>query len=297
MAELVDAIDSKSIVPWDVSVRFGSEVPHKKSSSMYNLVDLFKAVFLGIVEGLTEFIPVSSTAHLLISSYLIDFQSNNNLFEIVIQFGAILAVCVIYRKKILDVVLNLRQKNNQKFSLNLALAFLPAMLIGGLFHNIIKEIFFSNLVIAIALIVGGILMIFVESKPRKSQIEDIDSIKPLQAFYVGLFQCLAMIPGVSRSGATIIGALLLKFNRKVATEFSFFLAIPTIFAATAFDLLKNFHDLSTSGLELILVGTIAAFLSAILVIKWFISFVSKNNFIPFGIYRIIAGIIILTFII
>ncbi len=265
---------------------------------MFNLVDLFKAVFLGIVEGLTEFLPVSSTAHLLISSYLIDFQSvKNNLFEIVIQIGAILAVCVIYRKKILDVILNLHQKNNQRFSLNLALAFLPAMLIGGLFHNIIKEIFFSNLVIAIALILGGLIMIFVEMKPSKSDVESLEDITPKQAFYIGIFQCFAMIPGTSRSGATIIGGLLLKFNRKIATEFSFFLAIPTIFAATAFDLLKNFHELSNSGLELILVGTFAAFFSAILVIKWFINFVSKNNFIPFGIYRIIAGIIILIFII
>lgn len=265
---------------------------------MFNLVDLFKAVFLGIVEGLTEFLPVSSTAHLLISSYLIDFQSiQNNLFEIVIQVGAILAVCVIYRKKIFDVVLNLRQKTNQKFAINLALAFLPAMIIGGLFHNQIKAIFFSNLVIAIALIVGGIIMIVVESKPKESSVEDIDNISAKQAFFVGLFQCLAMIPGTSRSGATIIGALLLKFNRSVAAEFSFFLAIPTIFAATAFDLLKNFHEISTSGIELILVGTLAAFISAILVIKWFIGFVSKHNFIPFGIYRIIAGIIILIFIV
>ncbi len=264
---------------------------------MPHLIDLFKAVFLGVVEGLTEFIPVSSTAHLLISSYLIDFQSvKNNLFEIVIQFGAVFAVCLIYRKKIIEVVLNLRQKNNQKFSLNLALAFLPAMLIGGLFHDIIKQVFFSSFVIALALIIGGIVMIVVEMKPRESSVTDIDQITPLNAFYVGLFQCLAMIPGTSRSGATIIGALLLKFNRKVATEFSFFLAIPTIFAASIFDLAKNFHELTTSNLEIIAIGTLAAFLSATLVIKWFINFVSKNNFIPFGIYRIAAGIIILIFI-
>lgn len=264
---------------------------------MFDLVDLFKAVFLGVVEGLTEFIPVSSTAHLLISSYLIDFQSvKNNLFEIVIQLGAILAVCMIYRKKICDIILNLHQKNNQKFSLNLALAFLPAMLIGGIFHDIIKEIFFSNLVIAIALIIGGAIMIFVERTPKTTSVKDIEQITPLNAFYIGLFQCLAMIPGTSRSGATIIGALLLKFDRKVATEFSFFLAIPTIFAATAYDLLKNFRELTTSNLEIILIGTAAAFFSAILVIKWFISFVSKNSFIPFGIYRIVVGILILLFI-
>lgn len=265
---------------------------------MLNLVDLLKAVFLGVVEGLTEFLPVSSTAHLLISSYLIDFQSlKNNLFEIVIQFGAILAVCVIYRRKICDVILNLKQKENQKFSFNLALAFLPAMIIGGLFHDLIKQIFFSNLVIAIALIVGGIIMIIIESQPRTAEISDINKIKPLQAFYIGLFQCLAMIPGTSRSGATIIGGLLLKFDRKLATDFSFFLAIPTIFAASAFDLIKNFHELTNSGLELIIIGTLASFISALLVIKWFIGFVAKHNFIPFGIYRIVVGILILFFVI
>lgn len=265
---------------------------------MLNLVDLFEAVFLGVVEGLTEFIPVSSTAHLLISSYLIDFQSvKNNLFEIVIQLGAILAVCVIYRKKIFDVILNLHKKNNQKFSLNLILAFLPAMIIGGLFHNIIKEVFFSNLVIAIALIIGGIIMILVEKNPKVATTHNIDNITACSAFYIGLFQCLAMIPGTSRSGATIIGGLLLKFDRKVATEFSFFLSIPTIFAASIFDLAKNYQQLTTSNLEIILIGTVAAFLSAILVIKWFINFVSKHSFISFGIYRIAAGIIILTFII
>ncbi|MDX2083196.1 MAG: undecaprenyl-diphosphate phosphatase [Rickettsiales bacterium] len=267
---------------------------------MTNLVDLLKALLLGIVEGLTEFIPVSSTAHLMISSYLIDFQSiKNNLFEIVIQLGAILAVCIIYRQKIFSVISNLRKKNNQKFVFNLLLAFLPALIIGGLFHKIIKAIFFSNLVIAIALIVGGIIMIAVETKPKTNvkKIENIDEIAPIQAFYIGLFQCLAMIPGTSRSGATIIGALLLKLNRKVAAEFSFFLAIPTIFAATILDLIENFHQLTTSNLELILIGTLAAFLSAILVIKWFVAFISKNNFIPFGIYRIIAGTFILIFII
>lgn len=265
---------------------------------MLNLVDLFKATFLGIVEGLTEFLPVSSTAHLLVSSYLINFESiKNDMFEIVIQVGAILAVCLIYRKKILDVIFNLDQKHNQKFSFNLALAFLPALVIGGIFHDIIKQLFFSNLVIAITLITGGIIMIIVEMKPQQSKVESLDDISPKQAFYIGIFQCLAMIPGTSRSGATIIGALLLKLNRKVATEFSFFLAMPTIFAATAFDLLKGIHDIDMSGIELIIAGTIAAFVSAILVIKWFLSFISNNSFIAFGIYRIVAGIFILIFVV
>jgi len=264
---------------------------------MLNFVDLTKAIFLGIVEGLTEFIPVSSTAHLLISSYLIDFQSiKNNLFEIVIQFGAILAICVIYRQKIFSVILELKQKSQQKFVLNLILAFLPAAVFGALLHGFIKQFLFSNLVIAITLILGGIVMIVIDRKPRKSNVEDVDSIKPISAFYIGLFQCLAMIPGVSRSGATIIGGLLLGLNRKAATEFSFFLAIPTIAAASLYDLIKNSSELTGANVEIILVGLLASFLSAILVIKWFIGFVSKNNFVPFGVYRIVVGILILLFI-
>lgn len=267
---------------------------------MFHLADLFKAIFLGIVEGLTEFIPVSSTAHLLIVSHLIDFQSiKNNLFEIVIQIGAIFAVCIIYRKKILEVIFNLHQKKQQKFSLNLALAFLPSLIVGGLFHDIIKQVFFSTISISISLIIGGIIMIIVDHKPRMlrdEEITKIDNITTFKAFYIGLFQCLSMIPGTSRSGATIIGGLLLKLDRKTATEFSFFLAIPTIFAATVYDLYKNISTLTFSNIEFILIGTLSAFLSAILVIKWFISFVSKNNFVPFGIYRIVAGIIILFFI-
>jgi len=261
-------------------------------------IDLLKAAFLGIVEGLTEFIPVSSTAHLLISSYLIDFYSiKNNLFEIVIQFGAILAICVIYRQKIFSVILNLKEKNQQKFVLNLILSFLPAAIIGGLFHDVIKKFFFSNLVIALALIIGGIFMIVIDRKPRKSVVEEMDNITPLTSFYIGLFQCIAMIPGVSRSGATIIGGLLLGLNRKTATEFSFFLAIPTIAAASFYDLLKNSSELTQSNISIILVGLLASFFSAILVIKWFINFVSKHNFIPFGVYRIIVGTLILLFLI
>ncbi|MBP7710620.1 MAG: undecaprenyl-diphosphate phosphatase [Rickettsiales bacterium] len=264
---------------------------------MLHLADLFKAIFLGIVEGLTEFIPVSSTAHLLISSYLIDFQTiQNNLFEIVIQFGAILAICVIYRQKIFTVIFNLKQKREQQFALNLALAFLPAAILGALLHGFIKQFLFSNFVIALTLIIGGVFMILIERKPRKSKVETVEDIKPLTAFKVGLCQSLAMIPGVSRSGATIIGGLLLGLNRKSATEFSFFLAIPTIAAASLYDLLKNSAELNATNTELILVGLLAAFFSAILVIKWFINFVSKHNFIPFGIYRIAVGILILLFI-
>lgn len=265
---------------------------------MLNLIDIIKAVFLGVIEGLTEFLPVSSTAHLLITSYIIDFQSiQNNLFEIVIQFGAILAICVIYRKRILEVIFNLKDKKQQKFSSNLALAFLPAALIGGLFHSKIKELFFSSLVIAISLIIGGIIMILVDLKPKKSTISNVDNISPFKAFLIGIFQTIAMIPGVSRSGATIVGSLLLGLSRKTAAEFSFFLAIPTIGAASFYDLYKNINNISFDGIGLILIGSFSAFISAVLVIRWFINFVSKNNFIYFGLYRIFLGFTILYFVI
>lgn len=264
---------------------------------MLESIDVIKAIFLGVVEGLTEFIPVSSTAHLLLASYLIDFKSvKNNIFEIVIQFGAILAICVIYRKKICDVLINFKQQSQQKFILNLILSFLPAAIIGLIFHSFIKAFLFSNLVIALALIFGGIIIIAVDRKPREdSKVKTVDEIKPLTAFYIGLFQCLAMIPGVSRSGATIIGGILVGLNRKTAAEFSFFLAIPTITAASFYDLYKNYSSISATDLDFIFIGLISSFISAILVIKWFINFVSRNNFVPFGIYRIALGILVLLF--
>jgi len=261
---------------------------------MLSIIDIAKAVISGALEGLTEFLPVSSTAHLLIFSWLADFNAiENNLFEIVIQFGAILAVCVIYRQKLLAVFLDFQKKSSQKFVLNIALAFLPAAVIGLLFHSIIKQLFFSAIVIAFALILGGIVMILVDRKPRGALVHNVDKITFLQAFLIGIFQVLAMIPGVSRSGATIIGGLLLKLDRKTAAEFSFFLSIPTIAAASFYDLWKGREDLTMQGSGLILIGFISAFISAILVIKWFISYVSKNNFIPFAIYRIALGALIL----
>ena len=219
------------------------------------------------------------------------------MLEIVIQFGAILAIAVIYRKKLFDVLVNIKKRSQQQFVLNLILAFLPAAIIGGIFHRQIKAIFFSNYVIGIALIIGGFIMILVEKKQHhKVETDNVDAIKPLNAFYVGLFQCIAMIPGVSRSGATIIGGILLGFSRKTATEFSFFLAIPTIAAASFYDLYKNAADLTADNLEIIFVGLLASFFSAILVVKWFINFVSRYNFVGFGVYRIIVGILVLLFI-
>lgn len=263
---------------------------------MIEISIFLKACLLGLIEGLTEFIPVSSTAHLVLFSYLIEFDSvKNNVFEIAIQGGAILAICVTYRQRIIQTLLQINQKKSQKFSLNILVAFLPSVVFGILFHEHIKSYFFSNFSIAIALIIGGIIMIIVERVDRISNITNIDKICYRNSLIIGLCQCLAMIPGVSRSGATIIGGMLFGLDRKTATEFSFFLAIPTITSACLYDVYKNYSQLSFSDIELILVGCIMSFISALLVIKWFIKFVSRYSFIGFGFYRIILGLLVLLF--
>jgi undecaprenyl-diphosphatase len=260
-----------------------------------DFIAIIKAIFLGAVEGLTEFIPVSSTAHLLLSSKLIDFSYiKDDVFEIVIQLGAILAVVVLYRQKILAVLLGVfNKKSSQNFILNILVAFLPAAIFGLLFHKIIKLMFFNPISIAIALVIGGIVILVVEKleiKPKYSQLEDL-SIR--QSLKIGLFQVTAMIPGVSRSGATIIGGLLLKLDRRTATEFSFFLSIPTIFAASIFDFYKNYNSFDNDKILLIIIGFIAAFLSSLVVIKWFINFVSNHSFKIFAYYRIVLGLVLL----
>ena len=263
---------------------------------MIEISIFLKACLLGLIEGLTEFIPVSSTAHLVLFSYLIEFDSvKNNVFEIAIQGGAILAICVTFRQRIIQTLLQINQKKSQKFSLNILVAFLPSVVFGILFHEHIKSYFFSNFSIAIALIIGGIIMIIVERVDRISNITNIDKICYRNSLIIGLGQCLAMIPGVSRSGATIIGGMLFGLDRKTATEFSFFLAIPTITSACLYDVYKNYSQLSFSDIELILVGCIIYFISALLVIKWFIKFVSRYSFIGFGFYRIILGLLVLLF--
>ncbi len=263
---------------------------------MLELSTFIKAIILGIIEGLTEFIPVSSTAHLLISSYLIEFESvRNNVFEIAIQIGAIFAICVIYRNKIFDTILKINQPKAQKFSLNLFLAFIPSVILGVAFHEYIKSHFFSNFSIALALIFGGLIMIFVERMKHSDKVNNIDKINYRTSIIIGICQCLAMIPGVSRSGATIIGGMCCGLDRKSATEFSFFLAIPTISSACIYDIYKNFSQLSFNDFELIAVGCVSSFISAIFVINWFIKFVSKYSFIGFGFYRILLGFLVLFF--
>jgi len=259
-----------------------------------DLLPFCKAVLLGIIEGLTEFIPVSSTAHLIFFSQILNFDNiKNNVFEIAIQIGGISAIAVIYYQKFNEIFLKFYHKKNQIFIDNISLAFIPAVIIGFLCHDFIKKFLFSNLTISISLISGGIVIILVEKFHKKFTINEIDSIKKPTAFLIGIFQCLAMIPGVSRSGATIIGAMICGINRKVATEFSFFLAVPTIGSACVYDTYKNFDRLSFEDFELIVVGIASSFISSLIVIKWLIKFVSHNNFNVFGYYRIIIGLLIL----
>ncbi len=263
---------------------------------MPNLIDIFKAVISGAIEGLTEFIPVSSTAHLLLFSWLVDFnQIKNNLFEVFIQFGAVFAVCFAYRNKLIYTITKIHRQENKRFLINLIISFLPAAIIGILLHDFIKEVLFSPIILALALVIGGFVIIIVDSKDREAKTLQVNEITHRQALIMGLCQALAIIPGVSRSGATIIGGLLLKINRRAATEFSFFMSIIVISAASLYDLYKNYANLDLSNIYLIIFGFLSAFLSSLFVIKWLIAYVSKNDFVIFGIYRIVFGSILLFF--
>ncbi len=261
--------------------------------------DIYKAIILGLIEGLTEFIPVSSTAHLILSSQFINFNNiQNNLFEVTIQAGAIFAICLIYKEKLFNTVKDYKNPKQQKFVINIILAFLPAAIIGLLIHGFIKQYLFSNLVIAISLILGGIIMIIVERKSQYEKVvDDINDISYKTAIKIGLFQCLAMVPGVSRSGSTIIGGLLCGLSRKISTEFSFLLAIPTILAACFYDLYKNIESVNIQDIELILIGLLSSFISSLIVIKWLIKFITTNKFTSFALYRIVLGIAIIIFVI
>lgn len=255
----------------------------------------FYAIILGLVEGITEFLPISSTGHLIIVGEILQFSgAPGHLFEISIQLGAILAICWLYQKKLTDVACGIfSDKTAQRFTLNIILAFLPAAILGFLFHKVITEVLFNVWVVATMMIIGGFAIIAIEKwkpAPRRDSLDDI-TIK--DAVMIGLCQSLAMIPGLSRSGATIMGAMLLGVERKTSAEFSFFLAIPTLFAATAYDLYKNYNELTMNGITLIAVGFVSAFISAIIVVRWFVPFISRHGFVPFAWYRIIVGTLLL----
>jgi undecaprenyl-diphosphatase len=260
-----------------------------------DIATLLGAIFLGVVEGLTEFIPVSSTGHLILLVDLIGFHGPpGKVFEIVIQLGAILAVCWAYRAKLLGVAVGMfSDPDDFRFARNIVLAFVPAMILGALLHSFIKSVLFSPYVVSIALIIGGIAIIVIERNLPLARHHAPEKFPPSLAIFIGFCQALAMIPGVSRSGATIMGALLLKVDRKTATEFSFFLAIPTMLAATAYDIYKNWSSLTVDSTAVIAVGFISAFVCALLVVRSVIGFISRHGFVPFAWYRIAVGIVML----
>ncbi|MGI9337304.1 MAG: undecaprenyl-diphosphate phosphatase [Gammaproteobacteria bacterium] len=265
------------------------------------------AALLGVVEGITEFLPVSSTGHLIVAAHFLGEHSDAaKLFEVVIQLGAILAVCWHYRLRLWQTA-KMTQAAARKgkapppLVINLIVAFLPAAVLGLAFYDVIKEYLFSPRSVAIALIIGGIVIIIVERKPNpaktkappKRRIADIDDIRPLDALVIGLAQSLALFPGVSRAGATIIGAMLWGAQRRAATEFSFLLALPVMFAATGYDLLRSYHLLHWQFAGQIACGFAVSFVSALIVIRALLAFVARRNFTPFGYYRIFFGALVL----
>jgi undecaprenyl-diphosphatase len=258
-----------------------------------------KALILGVVEGLTEFLPVSSTGHLIVVGSLLDFDNEHEkTFDVVIQLGAILAVCWEYRRKIGSVVVGLpTQPVARRFALNVIVATIPAVVLGLLLEETIKAALFSPVPVALALVTGGVIILWVEGRQRDRgaapRVLSIDDLSPLDALKVGLAQCLALIPGMSRSGSTIIGGMLFGLERRVATEFSFFLAIPIIFGATLYEMVKNWHTLATDALGIFAVGLVAAFVSAFACVRWLLRYIAAHDFTVFAWYRIGFGLLIL----
>ena len=261
-----------------------------------DILILIKAFILGIVEGATEFLPVSSTGHLIIVGDLLQFNSERDkVFKIVIQLGAILAICWEYRARLGHVVANVREPASQRLFMNIALGFLPAAILGVLFHDAIKEYLFSPLTVAMALIVGGVAILLIEKFKPESDTATIDDMDWKHSLKIGLAQSLALFPGVSRAGATILGGVVFGLSRKAAAEFSFFLAIPVMFAATGYDLFKNWDLLHTNDIPVFAVGFITAFFSALLMVRGLLKYVSNHDFRIFAWYRIVFGLIVLAY--
>ena len=258
--------------------------------------DLLTALFLGFVEGLTEFIPVSSTAHLILLTEGLDFPAPpGHVFEVFIQLGAILAVIVLYRRKLWETAVGLpHDKKAQRFALNLILGTIPALIAGGLGRDFIKGYLYNPTVIGTTLIAGGIIILLLEKKLNGGKIASVDDIPPRMAFFIGCCQTLALVPGVSRSGATIMGALSFGLARPAAAEFSFFLAIPVMLAAVSYDTYKSWDNIIAYNdhLSLMIAGLLASFFTALVVIRFALHLISKHGFVPFAWYRIVAGIVV-----
>jgi undecaprenyl-diphosphatase len=256
---------------------------------------LLKAFILGIVEGLTEFLPISSTGHLILVGDLLDFNDETGkVFEIVIQFGAILAVVWEYRSRLWETIASCpTSRKAQRFLLNVAVAFLPLAILGFLFHKTIKAHLFNPVSVATAFIIGGLIIFWAEKRAHRIRVPSVDDMSLKDALLLGLIQAFALIPGTSRSGATIIGGLLMGLSRKAATEFSFFLAIPTLGIATIYQVYKEWATIQNTDLSMWVVGFISAFVSAFLCIRWLLRYITTHNFLIFAWYRIVFGLIVL----
>jgi undecaprenyl-diphosphatase len=253
-----------------------------------------KAILLGLLEGATEFIPVSSTGHLILAKELMGIGEMSNIFEVVIQAGSIAAVCLLYFTKLWQTFIGLGKSTEARRFVAMILAgFMPAALIGVVLHDYIKTVLFSPLVVSISLIVGGLIILLIERVHITPTTKTVDDILLPLALKVGFIQCLAMIPGISRSGATIMGAMVLGVERKAAAEFSFYLAIPTLLGAAALDLGKGWNTLRADDWQMIAVGLITSFIAAAIVIKLFIAYISRHSFVPFAWYRIGFGLVML----
>lgn len=251
-----------------------------------------KTILIGLVEGLTEFLPVSSTGHIILAARVLHFEGPpGKVFEIVIQLGAILAVCFLYRAKIARTVTGVlhREAASRRFATAVIVAFLPAVVVGVALHKYIKALLDKPIVVAVSLIVGGVAILVIERLAQRPRIKSVDDVDWKTALAIGICQCLAMVPGVSRSGATIMAARAFRVDRATAAEFSFFLAIPTMLGATVYDLYKNWSTLSWEGGGLILLGMVVAFLSALMVVQAFVAFISRHGFGIFAWYRIAVG--------
>ena len=248
-------------------------------------------ILLGLLEGLTEFIPVSSTGHLLLAGHFLGFNSPGKTFEVLIQLGSILAILAVYAAKLIRLLLDLaRDARSRRFVLAVLVAFLPAAVIGAFAHKYIKEYLFeSPTLVCVMLIVGGVILLFVDRLRLQPRYHDAMDFSLPMALAIGFAQCLAMVPGVSRSGSSIVGALLLGADKRSATEFSFFLAMPTMVGAFAYDLYKNHAALSGADIQSIALGFVVAFISGVLVVRYLLDFVSNHGFAPFAWWRILVG--------
>ena len=250
---------------------------------------------MGIVEGLTEFLPISSTGHLILAGSLLGFDDDKSkVFDIAIQTGAIFAVMIVYWQRLRETMVGLgNDAKAQRFAINVAIAFVPAVVLGLLFGKAIKANLFTPLVVASTFIIGGFIILWAEKRTTVARIHSVDDMTRMDALKVGLVQCLAMIPGTSRSGATIIGGMLLGMSRKAATDFSFFLAIPTLIGAGAYSLFKERALLSAADIPLFGVGLVFSFLSAWACVRWLLRYITTHDFVPFALYRIGFGIVVL----